>query len=82
MSNDKGVLGCFDDLLACGPLEGGTVDLPTSIAVTCASFGITYSARMVGFLVAHGEWEADGHTRQSPQDGGTIYRTFDCMCRS
>jgi hypothetical protein len=62
-------MGCFYDLLACGPLEGSTVDVPPSIAVTCAPFGIAYSARIVGFLVAHGERDSasvtDGHNSQS-----------------
>jgi hypothetical protein len=73
MSHDKGVLGCFYDLLACGPLEGGTVDVPPSIAASCAPVGIAYSARIVGFLVAHGEWDADGHKSQSTQDGSNWY---------
>ncbi len=83
ISNDKGVLGCFYDLLACGPLESSTVDvvadLPPSIAVTCApsSFGIAYRARIVGFLVVHGEQDVasvtDGHKSQSPQDESNWY---------
>jgi hypothetical protein len=71
-------MGCFYDLLACGPLEGSTDDVPPSIAVTCALFGITYCARIVGFLVAHGERDGasvtDGHKNQSPQDGSNWYK--------
>jgi hypothetical protein len=36
-------------------LEGSAVDVPLSIAITCAPFGIAYRTRIVGFLVAHGE---------------------------
>jgi hypothetical protein len=76
-SNDKGVMGCFYDLLACGPLEGSTVDVPSSIAVVCAPFGIVYRARIVGFLVAHGERDGasvtDRHKSQSSQDGSNWY---------
>jgi hypothetical protein len=61
------------ELLACGPLESSTVDVPPLIAVTSAPLGITYRARIVGFLVAHGERDGasvtDGHKSQSPQDG-------------
>ena len=63
----------FYELLACGPLESSTVDVPPSIAVTSAPHGIAYRARIVGFLVAHGERDGasvtDGHKSQSPQDG-------------
>ena len=66
-------MGCFYDLLACGSLEGSIVDLPPSIAVACAPFGIAYRARIVGFLVAHGERDGAsvtyGHKSQSYQDG-------------
>ena len=65
------------ELLACGPLESSTVDVPPSIAVTSAPLGIAYRARIVGFLVAHGERDgasvADGHKSQSPQDGSNGY---------
>jgi hypothetical protein len=63
-------MGCFYDLLACVPLEGSTVDVPPSIAVTCAPFGIAYRARIVGFLVAHGEWDGASVTSQ---DGSNWY---------
>ncbi len=65
-------MGCFYDLLACGPLEGSTVDVPPSIAVACVPFGIAYRARIIGFLVAHGGLDGasvtDGHKSQSSQD--------------
>ena len=70
-------MGCFYDLLACGPLEGSTVDVPPSIAFACAPFGIAYRARIVGFLAAHGERDGasvtDGHKSQSSQDGSNWY---------
>ena len=62
----------FYELLAGGPLEGSTVDVPPSIAVTSAPLGVADCARKVGFLVAHGERDgasvADRHKSQSPQD--------------
>jgi hypothetical protein len=77
MSNDKGVLGCFYELLACGPLEGSTVDVTPSMAVTIIPLRIAYRARKVGLLVAHVERDgasvADGHKIQSPQDGRNGY---------
>jgi hypothetical protein len=77
MSNDQGVLGCFYELLACGPLEGSTVDVPPSIAVTSAPLEIAYCARKVRFLVAHEEQDgdsvADGHKSQSSQDEKNWY---------
>ena len=70
-------MGCFYDLLVCGSLEGRSGDVPPSIAVACAPFGIAYRARIVGFLVAHGERDsasvADGHKSQSSQDGSNLY---------
>jgi hypothetical protein len=49
MSNDKGVLGCFYELLAGGllVLEGSTVDVPPSIAVTSAFVGVTDDLLMI-----------------------------------
>ena len=77
MSNDNGVLGFIYELLACGPLEISTVDVPPSIAVISAPLGIAYRARIVGFLDAHGERDGasvtDGHKSQSPQDGSNGY---------
>jgi hypothetical protein len=77
MSNDKGVLGYFYDLLACGPLEGSSVDELPSIAVTCSPFGIACRARIFGFLVVHGERDgasvANGHKSQSPHEGSNWY---------
>jgi hypothetical protein len=67
----------FIYLLACGPPEGSTVFAPPSIAVTCAPFGIAYRARIVSFLVAHGERDGasvtDRHKSQSSQDGSNWY---------
>jgi hypothetical protein len=44
---------------------------PSPVAA-CAPFGIAYRARIVGFLVAHGEWDGAsvtrGHKSQSSQD--------------
>jgi len=61
----------FYELLACGPLESSTVDVPPSIAVTSAPLGIAYRARIVGFLVAHGERDGasvtDGHKASLPK---------------
>ena len=55
----------FYELLACGPLESSTVDVPPSIAVASVPLGIAYRARKVGFLVAHRERDGasftDGH---------------------
>ncbi len=62
----------FYELLAGGPLEGSTVDVPPSFAVTSAPLGVADCARKVGFLAAHGERDgvsvADRHKSQSPQD--------------
>jgi hypothetical protein len=73
----KEFLAFFMIFLACGPLEGSTVDVPPSIAVACAPFGIAYRARIVGFLVAHGERDGasvtDWHQSQSSQDGSNWY---------
>ena len=72
LCNEKTVISFFYKLLACGPLESSTVDVPPSIAVTSAPLGVADCARKVGFLVAHGERDgasvADRHKSQSPQD--------------